>query len=523
MQNGERQETVATTNRTGTDLLDRNRCLGLALLASASISLFLLWNYHCISVDGVRYIEAAKNFYAGHLEAGLSSVYPPGYPLLIALFYNFLHDWERAGQMISLISRLLLLLPLYGLLRAMYDRSVAALGCLLAAVSPFLAMYSVHVRTESLFFFLAVLALYILHRGMERHGTMDFFAGGLVSGFAYLVRPEALGFVVIVPAALALQRWTKDRWDWASIGGASAVLALGFALFATPYVVYLGSDTGQWGTVSRKAGVTLRVSLEQAGLLNAAIAEEFPAGESMSLPAFIKTHPWVYTNKVLYDFARSVPAYAEALHYSYVPFLLLGLAAVFRADLRRRKDILLLVYLFFFTLGFAAIYANRRYSVQLVPISMGWTAAGILWSWDWVRKRWSENSARIALMIVGAAFFVVTLPKTLKPVAKEKAHFKETGWYVRQRHGPGPLSMIVFDDRIAYYADAQAIFFGNFKLESDLAGELRRRSADFLIAEPRKLQRNYPRIFQSPESYGLRFEKEFVGPRRDRLVVYKLM
>lgn len=509
-------------NGTGNSVLNRNGCLALALLTSSSISLFLLWNYYCISVDGVRYIEAAKDFYALDLRAGLSSVYPPGYPGLIALFYNLFHDWERAGQMISLVSRVLLLLPLYGLLRAMYDPSVAALGCLLAALSPFLAMYSVHVRTESLFFFLAVVALYIFHRGMERQRTRDFLAGGLVAGFAYLVRPEALGFLVIVPAVLVLQRWSRDRWSWTSIGSAGVALALGFALFAAPYVVYLGSDTGQWGTVSRKAGVTLRVSLEQAGLLDAATAEEFPSGESMSLPAFVKAHPWIYTKKVLYDLARSVVAYAEALHYSYVPFLLVGLGAVFRQRLWERKDLLLLVYLCFFTLGFAAIYANRRYSVQLVPISLGWTAAGMLWSWNWASRKWSENSARIALMIVGAAFFAVTLPKTLKPVAKEKAHFKETASYIRQRHGPGSLNVIVFDDRIAYYAGAQAILFGDFKSESDLAEGLRQRRADFLVVEPKTLEAQYPRIFQSPESYGLRFEKEFVGPRRDRLVVYKV-
>ena len=81
---------------------DDHRTLGLALLASFSVSLFLLWNYYCISVDGVRYVATAKNFYSGDFQAALSSVYPPGYPVVIVLFYNVFQDWERAGQMVSL-------------------------------------------------------------------------------------------------------------------------------------------------------------------------------------------------------------------------------------------------------------------------------------------------------------------------------------------------------------------------------------------------------------------------------------
>jgi hypothetical protein len=64
---------------------------------------------------------------------------------------------------------------------------------------------------------------------------------------------------------------------------------------------------------------------------------------------------------------------------------------------------------------------------------------------------------------------------------------------------------------------------GNFSAElDDLTAHLRRRSGDYLVAEPRALQKRYPDLFQSPENYGLRFDKEIVGSRRDRLLVYKL-
>ena len=52
-----------------------------AMGLAAVIRIYLLWQYDCISSDGVKYIKAAKDFYAGDISAGLASVYPPLYPL----------------------------------------------------------------------------------------------------------------------------------------------------------------------------------------------------------------------------------------------------------------------------------------------------------------------------------------------------------------------------------------------------------------------------------------------------------
>src|SRR5262245_39871827 len=498
-----------------------DRWFGIVVLASLLISAFLFWNTYCISPDGVDYVDAAKSLYAGDLKAALSSVYPPGYPALIALFHSFVRDWEWAGQLVSVLAGVFLLFPLYGLLNKIYGKPAAVVGCLLAAVNPFLARYAVHVRTESLFFFLAVFSLYIFHGGMERRKTADFFFGGVVAGFAFLVRPEALGFVIIVPGVVLFLWWVKKCWSFMWAAQASAALLVGFALFAIPYVVYLSAETGEWGAVSRKAGITLRVGLSDAGLLDADIAREFPTGKSMSVPEFIKKHPWVYVKKVLSDMVSSVGVYFEALHYPYVPFLLLGLIAAFRERPWERKDFFLLVYLIFFMLGFAAIYVNRRYSVQLVAVSMGWTALGILWSWNWLKTKLSEGAARTAVALLGLALLAGTLPKTLKPIAQEKVYLKEAGWYIRQRHGPQPLNIMLFEDRISFYADAKAVPLRHLS-EAEVLALLRNRRGDFLAVDSRTLQRRFPALIHSAEQYGLPFEKEFVGPERDRLVVYKL-
>ena len=495
-----------------------DRFLGLAVLTALSVRLFLLWNYYCISTDGVSYVSAAKDLYAWDLNAALSSVYPPGYPALIAVFYSFLREWEWAGQMISLVAGVGLLFPLYALLRSVYGASVARIGCFLAAISPYLALYSVHVRAESVFIFLSVLALSVFHRGFERRNVRDFVAGGLIAGFAYLVKPEAIGFVIMIPAVLVILWWARREWEFTGIARASAGLLSGFVLFAMPYIVYLSNVTGQWGTLSRKAGVTLAVGLRESGLLDDDILTDFPTRESMSLPEFVADHPWVYTKKVFIELAFLVPTYLEALYYSYAPFLIIGFLGFFYARPWERKDFLLFVYLIFFSLAFTAIYLNRRYLVQVVPISMGWTAAGVIWCWNWAKRNWSERTTRIAALTVAAVFLAVTLPKTLKPVSQEKKYLKDAGRYIRQLYGPGPLSIMVSDRRIAFYAEAEQVSMTGS--ESELFAQLRERKAEFLAAETVWLKKRYPMLLDSAGAHGFRLIKEFVGKDRNRLVVY---
>jgi len=68
------------------------RFLGWSVILAIVVRLYLLWQYCCISSDGVRYIDAAKDFFAGNNSAGLSSVHPPAYPLFIAALYPLVGD-----------------------------------------------------------------------------------------------------------------------------------------------------------------------------------------------------------------------------------------------------------------------------------------------------------------------------------------------------------------------------------------------------------------------------------------------
>lgn len=492
-----------------------------ALLVAAVVRSYLLWQYYCISSDGVLYLRAAEDFLAGDIKAGLASVYPPGYPVLIAAVYPLFGDWELAGQALSLLLGVTLLFPLHWLFRQVFDDRIALLGCYLAGVSPFLALYSVHVRTESLYLFLSTLAIALFATALTRESLARFFLGGIVAGYAYLVRPEAIGFLAIVPAVLLFHGWRRENhFSWL-IKSVSA-MTLGFLLFALPFIVYLSIDTGRFGAISRKAGVTLAVNLRQSGMLEEDEAgTQSTHGHSFSITDYVLQHPWLYLRKVASDIPAAFGVFFEALHYSYLPFLLFGVYWAIRRNDWRGPELLLAGSALFYVVGFALIYVKRRYSLQAVPISLGWVALGICYSWDKLHGTFTVRQARWLAACVGAIFLTATLPETLKPVSREKAYVRETGWYLKARNKAGNLTVAVLDTRVAFYAAARAMRLRGIG-QAELVGRLRAERAVYLAVESRALQKYYPGIAATPERYGLALEKVFVGTRNDRMLVFRI-
>lgn len=492
-----------------------------AVLVTVAVRLYLLWQYYCISSDGIHYIGAAQDFFAGHVAAGLASVYPPAYPLLIAALFPLVGEWELAGQILSLFFGVLLLWPLYRLFCEVYDARVAGIACVLAGLSPFLARYSVHVRTESPFLFFSTLALLLFYQGMETRRLGRFLWGGLVAGFGYLIRPEALGFLIIVPAFLGFFWLLKKEPDGLWRIKSAAVWCAAFMLFALPFITYLSIETGRWGALSRKAGMTLAISMQAYGLLEADDGQDVSSVESVEFVDIVRHHPIQYLRKVAMGFFPAFGVFFEVLHFSYVPFLLAGLYFVFRDKVWQRKDFLILCFVCFYLFAFLLILVRRRYSLQVVPVSLGWVAIGVLWAWDYLRASLPIRSARLVFVLIILAFLGGTLPKTLTAISREKGYVRETGRYLKERDRSGKLNVAVWDDRITFYAQANTLFLAGIE-ESRLAGRLREQRADYLAVESKAWQKFYPGIASQPEAYGLALEREFVGYRRDRMLLFKV-
>jgi len=207
------------------------------------------------------------------------------------------------------------------------------------------------------------------------------------------------------------------------------------------------------------------------------------------------------------------------LHYSYLPFLLLGVFLLARRDDWLGPQLLLIGTVLFYVVGFALIYVKRRYSLQAVPISLAWVALAMWWAWDKTQLALPPTTARFVALSVLVVFLGATLPKTLRAVSREKSYVREAGWYLKARNKDGSLRVAALDDRVTFYAGATIVPLDKIEA-SQITNYLREQRVVYFAAESKIFAQILPEVSRQPEAFGLTLEKSFIGTRNDRMLLF---
>lgn len=208
--------------------------LGLRIWA-ASLNVFP-------TVDGVFYLEQAGALVR---EARLPwSCFPPGWPALISLPALFLDRQDplvllRAAQTMNVILGVLAAWLAYLMMRPRLGRGLALAGLAVLLFLPLQIVYSKNDLSE-MSFTCVLLGAWLLVERRRQVGA------GLLLGFAYLIRPEAL----LAAGGLVLWRWIGERRPpWRLIAPLVAVML--------PYLLYIRLQTGAFDVTSKTVAVSL--------------------------------------------------------------------------------------------------------------------------------------------------------------------------------------------------------------------------------------------------------------------------
>ena len=191
-----------------------------------------------ITVDGTEYVRFAE---ALRSWRPFTSIFPPGYPLLIAIARSFVPDRVLAAALVSLVCGVLLVWPVWWLGRRALGPRWAAFPVLAVALHPLLAVFSAVTMSESAYF----LALY---GGLALAGAARGLSSGLALGVAFALRPEALvpaGALAVGGVLRALRGSVRPR----TLGLAAA----GFLAIAIPCWLWFHATLGEW-TLTPKVG-----------------------------------------------------------------------------------------------------------------------------------------------------------------------------------------------------------------------------------------------------------------------------
>jgi len=484
---------------------DRN-LLVAAVTLTLAVRAYLFWNYYTINNDGVLYIEAARHFWNRNWFGGLESFHPPLFPLMIAVAFPMTGEWELAGQFWPLILGVLIIVPLFSLLQRFYGQKVALIALFFYSVSPNLTRLSIHARSEIPYIFFLVLALYFLQSAIDRERQFPLFIAGITSALAYLVRPEGVGLAIVGACYLLYHGWKQGvlKRGCLQLG----IFFCGFVLFSAPYGLYLKWDTGNW-IISRKAANVLSTALSDYDPSVKQISQK--DSDKTSAIGLIASRPTLYLKKVFIDAFRSLIVYFEALHYSYLPFLLLGFFFCLRRRFWERDDFLFFALITFYLAAFAVLYVNRRFAVPLVPLSLGWIGAGYLAFHDFAWKKWRRKGSVITGVVV-SLFLGATLPWTLKAIGRDKFYLREAGTYLKGISGNPRI--LTTNGRVAFYAKGQNHVIGGLDDGADLSST---RGQDYLALD----EKVFHKVKSSLMTQGWHPDREFSEGGKETLFILR--
>ena len=194
------------------------------------------------TVDGVLYLDqTAQMVNHGHLPW---SCFPPGWPAVVAAPYVFLDRSDpmsllRAGQTANVILGTLMPLLAFFLMRPFLGTRLAVIGMAVLMFLPLNIVYSKNDLSE-MSFTCVLLGSWLLWR-RER-----LVLAGLMFGFAYLIRPEAL----LAAGGLGLWLWRRDRRPpWR--------MMVSMVLVMIPYLIFIRFQTGAFDLTSKTVAVSL--------------------------------------------------------------------------------------------------------------------------------------------------------------------------------------------------------------------------------------------------------------------------
>ena len=445
----------------------------LALLAFCfAVRLVVALNTRVISSDGPSYLSAARDFASGDYHAGLAKqAFHPLYPFLIAVFSKFIHNWEWAGMLVSIILSSLAIIPLFFISRRYLPLSVTIIACLLYCFHPHGVQLSSSIFTTGTFVGILFYALWVTTIALEKNNHIYFMLSGLLSFVMYLVRPDGVVFFILTLVMILITPLTSGKGKVVRI----LYLSIPWLLMLIPFLIAIKSASGI-------VGITGKVSIKTVTEME--IEKSF-SGLYQFILDFIKG-------------ANPVPFI----------FFLTGAVLYFRTKFVSFRKI---YFVWFIFVGFIVVFTvfavthgrtSKRYTVPLFLMVLPWSASGLSYLVEKINTRW-VSYLLIAIVIIGLSFF------TFKPLGKDKLIEKNTGQVLREYHSakgmPAKKPLIItMLSRVAYYADGKEIVPEELLLDlidyHKLTGTIIGKNIDYLVWDDR-LIRKFPCLEQELMAY----------------------
>jgi hypothetical protein len=431
----------------------------LILVCAASvIGIYLIATTVLISKDGVFYIERSQKLSSDTIN--IVKTHPPGYPFLIFTAHKLATVfgagssalvWVYSAQAVSLLCRVLSLIPLYFIGKLLVGSNKSFWATLILIILPYPAQFGSDVLREWPHVLFLSGGFLMLLLGAKHGRCRMFGAAGFAAGLGHMIRPECAQLVIYGVLWILLRLLVpKHNMNKRALLGALAFLLLGFAIPVTPYMAARGhilpEKLRSYFILSALSGTEKIQQSRIDGSENNWTASIMPGK----------------TVEAVGVFARDMSD--NLLHY-FVPALLIGVYV----RLRQKSEIgdiekffipafVLLNVMMMIMLYRHWGYISRRHCLPLTVMLIFYVPAGLEILAKWIDDKFPGNRVQnnrhsrryfFVLLVIGVG---ICTPKLIKPLGAEKRGYRAAAqWLMENTRREDTVA--VPDSRISFYAE----------------------------------------------------------------------
>ena len=445
-------------------LIEKQDVIHLAILAAIAlvIGVYLMAVTVLISEDGVYYIERAKVLTNDLIE--LTKTHPPGYPFLILTAHKFAslftdstsnQVWIYSAQGVTLLCRLLALIPLYLIGKLLVGSKNSFWAILILILLPYPAQFVCDVVREwPHLLVLSTSLLFLILASRQRKWWM-FAVAGLLSGLGYTIRPDSVQIVLygMAWATITLVN-QKDNISRLKTVGLAAILVVGFAIPAVPFM----NMSEQFLPPQLKQVLTSdAVCQPETGM-----EVDFVRIESANVTPGIST-------QILKSFEQLTEKLSQNLAYFFVLPLIIGLYCHFRKmrDILVNDNFFILALVTVYIVMMVLLYINchymtRRHCLPMIVFTVFYIPIGLHCMANWLNNRISNPGKRkdgifqdkrsswfVILFLIG---MVICMVRLLEPDRIEKQSYVAAAKWIKENTDKDEV-IDVPDARISFYGD----------------------------------------------------------------------
>lgn len=500
-------------NKNANRLVEKEDLIRLAILLTIAlvIGIYLIATTVMISKDGVGYIKLAQDFPKNPNDV-IKHTRPFGYPFLVFLaqkfstFFlqeDFVYSWIYSAQSVSLICRVLSLVPLYFIGKLLVGSRRSFWGLLILIMLPYPAEFGSDVVREWPHILFLSTGLLFLILGSRFAKWWMFAIAGLAAGLGHTIRPECAQIVIYgilwLLISLFLPKLNISRLKAICL---TLILLIGFAIPAVPYMKVKGKIL----PIKLKRVISYNAPWQSSELERSGFDDAVAVYTASGMPT-----------DILKALGRLAQEISDNLMYFFVFPLMVGLYFHFH----RLRKILLTERFFIFALIVLYVvmmvllhinysYISRRHCMPIVVFSIFYIPVGLRILARWLSKRIFKNSSAtykdrkhcfFVLMAIGLSICMAKFVR-ITPLRWEKQGYLDAAKWLKENTKKEDI-IIVPDKRISFYADRK----GMEKLE---------KSAKYVV---KKLENGE----ETPAGMTKAWSSYLNKKKKDKVVIYQKM